>query len=263
MDAFGLKLILSMVVGSLWIALTTVFAEKYGSKFGGWVSGLPLTYMITLFFIGWTQGTQTVSAVTAINPAMIGFIAVMVLTYILFLPRGFWTAISAGLLAWGLLSYSVIATSFDSLPYSLAIYLVLAGSTYWVVEKKWRIPSAHGKQMAYTIPILAERALLGGAIIGMAVLMTRIGGPIIGGVFSTFPVTVLGTALITFRAQGPEFSAAVLKAYIPSGTSIVVYGVTAHYAFLALGIVGGTLISLLTSGACAYLSYRFIHHKMQ
>ena len=35
MDGFYLKLLLSFVVGGIWITLATVVAEKLGSKIGG------------------------------------------------------------------------------------------------------------------------------------------------------------------------------------------------------------------------------------
>jgi hypothetical protein len=53
-NIFLLKLALSFIVGSLWITMGTVLAERYGTKIGGLVAGLPSTILISFgssFFI--------------------------------------------------------------------------------------------------------------------------------------------------------------------------------------------------------------------
>ncbi len=45
-NIFILKLVLSFIVGSLWITMGTVLAEKYGTKIGGLIAGLPSTILI-------------------------------------------------------------------------------------------------------------------------------------------------------------------------------------------------------------------------
>jgi hypothetical protein len=52
--SFWLKLILSFIVGSLWVTLTTLSAERFGSKVGGLIGVLPSTVVIALLFIGFT-----------------------------------------------------------------------------------------------------------------------------------------------------------------------------------------------------------------
>ena len=50
-DIFIIKLILSFIVGVVWITCVTVFAEKFGSRVGGAVAGIPATMVTNLFFI--------------------------------------------------------------------------------------------------------------------------------------------------------------------------------------------------------------------
>ena len=45
-DIFFLKLALSFIVGGAWIALTTVLAEKFGTKLGGIFAGLPIAHPV-------------------------------------------------------------------------------------------------------------------------------------------------------------------------------------------------------------------------
>ncbi|MBN1224817.1 MAG: DUF3147 family protein, partial [Candidatus Aminicenantes bacterium] len=50
---FLIKLVLSFFVGGAWVAAATLIADKYGTKIGGIIIGLPSTLLVSLFFIGW------------------------------------------------------------------------------------------------------------------------------------------------------------------------------------------------------------------
>ena len=42
MEPFTLKLILSFIVGAIWVTGATILAEKYGTKLGGVIVGIGL-----------------------------------------------------------------------------------------------------------------------------------------------------------------------------------------------------------------------------
>ena len=58
---FWYKLLLSFLVGGCWVTLTTIIAEKFGSKIGGLLGGLPSTIVVSLLFIGLTQNAEVAS----------------------------------------------------------------------------------------------------------------------------------------------------------------------------------------------------------
>lgn len=70
MNTFLFKLILMFAVDGIWILLVTVLVEKYGTKSGGVISGIPSTTAITLFFIGWTHTPTFASQTTTLIFAM-------------------------------------------------------------------------------------------------------------------------------------------------------------------------------------------------
>lgn len=78
-DLFIVKLILSFFVGGLYTIISTVAADKFGSKIGGLISGLPSTALFGLFFIGWTQNPQASSEATTLIPASLGVSCIFVL----------------------------------------------------------------------------------------------------------------------------------------------------------------------------------------
>src|SRR5512143_2868426 len=101
MDAsFWLKLILSFFVGSLWVTLTTISAERFGSKVGGLIGGLPSTVVIALLFIGLTQSPGEAAQTTTVMPLAQGLNGLFVLTFMIFIPRGLWAGLSSAMFVW-------------------------------------------------------------------------------------------------------------------------------------------------------------------
>jgi len=108
----------------------------------------------------------------------------------------------------------------------------------------------------YTLPTLLFRASLSGAIVTLAVLMAKIGGPLIGGMFVAFPAVFLSAAIITYWAHGKEFSRAVMKVLMISGAlNVMVYAVGIRYLVVPYGILYGTLFSYIISALFAAIPY--------
>ena len=81
-EIFFLKLALSFIVGSVWISTATILAEKFGTKVGGILAGLPSTMVVALFFIGWTQTPQIAAEAATVVPIIMGIDAVFIVVYV-------------------------------------------------------------------------------------------------------------------------------------------------------------------------------------
>jgi hypothetical protein len=260
-DPFILKLGLSFIAGSLWITMGTVLAERYGTKIGGLVAGLPSTILVSLFFIAWTQSLETAVAATTVVPVVGGINCLFIIAYIYLIRVNFWLAFAGALAVWFLLSLVLVIIQFDSFPFSLTAYVCMLLFSYWVAETRLKIKSESGKKMRYTLPIILFRGIFSGLVIALAVAMTKIGGPLIGGTFAMFPAMFIGTLFITHFAHGASFSAAVMKASILGAISVVVYGTSVRYTYIPLGLLPGTLVSLALSFGCAFFIHRFLVKK--
>jgi len=155
-------------------------------------------------------------------------------------------------------SFSLVLLKFSNFSLSLAIYIVVVIVAYLIIEKGIKVKSESSRKITHTFVTLLFRGLLSGVIIASAVVIGKIGGPLLGGMFAMFPAMFLGALLITYFSHGPMFSSAVMKTALLSAVSVVVYGVLVRYTYIPLGLWGGTTVSLLVSFGTGWTIYQFV-----
>ena len=259
---FILKLILSFFIAGFWAILTTVMAEKYGTKMGGVLAGFPSTTLLALFFIGWTESTADASQAAILAPIGIGLNAFFVLIYVYFVKYKFSLALIASLIWLLLCSSFLYIIKFNNIYISVAVYFVSVLIVYLIIEKKFKIKSVTSKKINYNSSIIIFRGLLGGTIVLLAVIMNKIGGPILGGIFSAFPAMWFSTLIITYFSAGREFSAAIMKASIIGAFTSVLYAVTVHYLYQPWGLWLGTFFGIIMALLSATCVYNFVLKKL-
>jgi hypothetical protein len=239
-------------------------AEKYGTKIGGIIAGFPSTVLISLFFIGWDQTPIVASQATNIIPIVNGFNALFITAYVILLRyKNFYFSISLSLIIWFILSLSLVTMGFDNLLYSIAGFIFLWVFSYLILEKKLNIKSIKNTNFHFTYNQILFRAVFSGLVIAFTVLIARFGGPLFGGVFSTFPAVTLTTMIITYFSKGKEFSSAVLKVIMLTTINIVVYAFAVSYLYLAIGLIWGTLLSFIFSLLSSYLIFILVKYKIE
>ena len=263
-NVFLLKLLVSFVIGGVWVIAATVLADKFGSKVGGLVAGLPSTVMFGLFFLAWTQNNHAAVQATTIIPIIGGINCLFLVSYIFLIKtKKIWTSLLASLSLWGLLSFGLILLKFDNYFFSIVGYILSLILSYYLLEYVLRVQSLSGKKQKYTRSIILMRGLISGFIIAFSVYIGKVGGPILGGMFSMFPAMFISTILITYFSQGPLFSAATMKSSMLSGISIVIYSVLVRYTYTSMGILWGTLVSLVGSFLSGFVMYKFVVTKLK
>jgi hypothetical protein len=254
-NIFLLKLVLSFLIGGVWVTTATHLADKYGTKIGGIITGLPSTALVSLFFIGWTQSPLVSVEATTIIPIIGAVNALFLLVYIFLVPKNFWLALGSSFLVWGGFSFALVLLKFDDFLLSIGIYAVVAFLSFLLIEKGIRVRSERPALVRNTLRTLMFRGLFSGAIVVLAVIMGKIGGPLLGGMFAMFPAMFTGTLLISYFAHGSLFSSAMMKVALLSASSVVLYAILVRFTYIPLGLILGTLVSILVS-----FSYAFIIH---
>ena len=261
-DTFLIKLILSFLAGGAWVTLATRLADKHGTKIGGFITGLPSTALISLFFIGWTQTPGTAVEATNVIPLIGAVNALFLLVYISLVRTNFWLALASSLFLWGLLSSAVVFLKFADFYLSLVIYFLVVPISFFIIEKGIKVKSTTAAKMAFTSGTLIYRGLFSGLIVALAVVMGKAGGPLLGGMFAMFPAMFTGTLLITFFTHGPLFSSAMMKVALISAITVIFYAVLVRTTYIPLGLIWGTLVSIIVSFAAAGFLHRYIVKKI-
>ncbi|UCE41716.1 MAG: DUF3147 family protein [Candidatus Aminicenantes bacterium] len=256
-DIFILKLVLSFLIGGLWVSTATHLADKHGTKVGGIITGLPSTALISLFFIGWTQTPVVAVNATTIIPAIGSVNALFLLVYVSLVRTNFFLALGCSFLAWSGLSLFLIRMNFHDFLLSIAIYVVVVFLSFFLIEKGIKVKSERPGSAKNTLRTLIFRGLFSGTIIVLAVFMGKIGGPLLGGMFAMFPAMFTGTLLITYFSHGSLFSSAMMKVALLSASSVVLYAILVRFTYIPFGLFLGTLVSILLS-----FSYAFIIHAV-
>jgi hypothetical protein len=261
--SFWYKLGLSFIVGSAWVTVSTIAAERFGSKVGGFLGGMPSTVVVALLFIGLTQTPQAASEATTIIPFAQGLNGLFVIVYILFIRRGLAWGLSSALLVWFFLASVIVTFGLELFWFSVAGWAAFVCICYLVVEKGIAIPSHKKVQVHYSLPQITSRALFGGAVIASAVFLGKLGGPIYGGIFATFPAMFLSTLVITYRTAGAPFSRAVGKTLMVTGMiNVALYAIAVRYLYPRAGLVYGTMLALFCSLCAGCLTYLFVKSRL-
>ena len=261
---FLFQLFLTFLTGSVWIFLIVIAGKRLGSKTAGFIGGLPSTAVLSFFFIGYTQSPETASEATTIFPLVYGVTALFLVIYAWRIKKGIFIALSNGLIIWIILSTIIILLDPHNFALILFSYIIILLFAYFLLEKTLKITSFERVITNYTINQIAFRSLFGGLIIMMAVLFTRLGGPVFGGMFVAFPAMFISTLIISYKVHGVEFSRALTKPLMITGMiTIVIYAVAVKYLYTYAGLYIGTLLSIFISGISAYFTYIFLTRKLK
>lgn len=244
---------MSFLIGGAWVTIATHLADKHGTKIGGIITGLPSTALIALFFIGWTQSPVIAVDATTIIPAIGAVNALFLVVYISLVRTNFFLALGSSFLVWSGLSFFLVQMNFNNFFLSIAIYVVVVFLSFFLIEKGIKVKSERSISVKNTLRTLIFRGLFSGTIIVLAVIMGKIGGPHLGGMFAMFPAMFTGTLLITYISHGSLFSSAMMKVALLSASSVVLYAILIRYAYIPLGLFLGTLVSILISFSYAYI----------
>ena len=261
-DLLVLHLILAFVVGGAWVSSATLIAERYGSALGGLVGGLPAISIISFLFIGLNQSPETASQATVVFPLALSFTMSFLLVYATFSKRGFPVAFVSALVAWIGLSATTALLNLRNLFFSVGVFLSVTSFYFYILKVRVKLPNVGGAQLVHSLPKAAFRAVVGGSIIALAVLLSQLGGPEIGGIASSFPAIFSLTLFFSYRTRGMELSRALTKPLLVSASlTAFPYSLLVGYLYPLLGVGIGTTVALLCAVPLVALAHFLINVK--
>ncbi len=252
-SVFYLQMVLSMVVAGLWIGGVTVLSERLGSRLGGMVSNLPSTILVSLLFIGLTQGAPFAAEASVTVPLGMTISTLFLFTFIVLIPRGMIVALTGSLAVWvGLAAFSSLFQEAGRIQWTI-LYFVVAVTTWLIAEKVIHIPSVPKTIRKFSMLRVLVRALFAGLVVGGAVLAGATLNAFWTGLFTTFPAVMLSSMVILTLSAGAPFARALGKVMLLASTNIVIYGFCAGYFFPLFGLGWGTFLSFIIATLWVWL----------
>lgn len=248
-----LLILLAFLIGGIWISLATVVSERLGSKAGGMVANLPSTILVSLLFIGITQGSQF--AANAASAVPIGMIidTLFLFIFIALVEKGLLLATTISVASWFVLA--ALSLPLNDLPSWITslVYLGVSSLIFIVAEQKLGIQSLPKNNKKISNLQLITRAMFAGIVVGGAVTIGKTGNAYWSGLFSIFPAVMLSSMVILTMSAGSQFARATGKIMIITSANIVVYGWAVSIFYPALGLIWGTLFAYLLAALSVFL----------
>ena len=123
-------------------------------------------------------------------------------------------------------------------------WVLFVSASIWYASTQIKLKEVGQIKIKYTLAQLLGRALFSGVIISFGVIMSKLAGPVWGGVMSTFPALTIASFLITIRTGGLEFTRHLARNILISTTiNIVLYAMVVRFTYLSYGVFWGTLLA--------------------
>jgi hypothetical protein len=199
-------------------------------------------------FIALTQSPQAAANAAFIMPASIALLSVFLLGYIALARYGLAKAIIGALVIWFACNALLVNLHINKYSTVIVIYLGLLLSVHCLLRYV-NVKSVKPRHVHYTVNMLLIRGLFGGTVIALSVIAAKLGGPLLGGIFASFPAVTLPTLIIVHRSQGYEYTSALSKGLIQNGIiNLGIYVIVAHYVYsITNNTLLGTLIAVGSS----------------
>ncbi|MBI1969767.1 DUF3147 family protein [Candidatus Woesearchaeota archaeon] len=255
MDAFLLKVLLSFLVGGLYIAFTIWVSEKFGSKIGGIIIGLPSTVLMSLLFLAWTKNTSAAVAAIPIVPVAVAVNCLFVVAFIFFYKYGQAMALLVSLLVWFALTLPLVLWHIDNIQLSLilsAVYFLIA------VLLLHRFPHRKLERFSFAPKIFFFRTVFSGMIVALAVYLGTILNPLWGGLFGSFPAAFSSSMLLITKAHNIDFAASVARTMPYGSIGNAIFAIAFFFLVPAYGLFIGTVLAYLSSLITAVILYKSI-----
>ncbi len=247
---------MGFVAGGACVALSSALAERAGPAVGGLILGVPSTAAVSLLFLALGPGgIEAAVRATDASPAGLGLFCLFVGFYGLAARRGPAAALISGLAAW--LAGAAVLSVWPGMGFfaGLAVQAVCFLLAWQLAGHPPRPSSA--TPIAFTLPRIALRAVVGGAVVAACLALSHTAGALLGGLAAVFPAVTASSLAIVATSAGTDTARAMLRPTLVSASVVILgYTVAVRFGYPLLGVAVGTLAALAVAGLLAAL----VHH---
>jgi hypothetical protein len=256
---FILNLALAFLIGGFWVAGTTLAADRFGSRIGGFIAALPSTVVVALFFIGWGQGLDAAVRAATVVPLSFANTGLFLLWFTILGRRAFGRGLGIGLGLWLAFSTAIVLVRPSRLGPSVAVYLLVAAVS-WLAFHKLDVTCAPDcVHRHHSAAATVSRGVIGGLLVAATVALSKLAGPLFGGISAAFPAVFLTSLFFGYREHGLAFSRAMAVAMWRIGiVTIPAFALAALALFPTWGLVGGTAAGFGISVAAALVDLELL-----
>lgn len=227
---------------------------------GGFIAGLPSTLAVALVFIGWNQSVAQVVQVTTTLPLSYGVTCAFPIFYAVIISGGIAKRLSLSVLLW--LGVSTLVTFLNPRNFFLSIAgaVVICLITYFGITRRLKVQTTSSIRNQHTRLELLVRACLGGLVVLSAVVVSEIGGPLLGSVFSAFPAVFSSSLVLASKRSGLEHVRSMAMAMmVTASMSVLPYIIAARYLFPEFGFIWGAIASYGVALVGAMIAFVILH----
>ena len=256
----GQTAILAAVMAGLVATTVTVLIEKYGGILGGILGTIPTTIIPAAIGMGTEGGDDSLILSLAIVPAGMLINAIFLSTWAI-LPNKLpikWSSNKrllitsiCSLIVWtvtGVMAIQVVDIAIEKnySAYQIAVtgFLlvgILGAFMCWNLK-----PAPKGKNKVSKI-ILISRGIVAATAIGIAVIISGLGMPLLAGLASVFPAIFLTSMVALWIAQGPSVPLGAAGPMMMGGASVAAYSIIAMWSMIEYGLAIGSIIAWIGS----------------
>ena len=256
----GQTVLLAALMAGVVATTVTVLIEKYGGVLGGILGTIPTTIIPASIGMASEGGNEALIVSLAIVPAGMLINAIFLSVWALLpdkLPKT-WSQNSSliftsiiSLIIWaivGLFTISIIdrAIGNNYSPEEISIVGLVLVATIGIVMC-WNLKPAPKGKNSVSKKILAARGIVAAMAIGVAVLISSLGMPLLAGLASVFPAIFLTSMIALWLAQGPSVPLGAAGPMMMGGASVAMYSIIAMWSLIEYGLFIGSIIAWIGS----------------
>ena len=266
-------IILSALFAGFVAILVTVAIEKWGGIIGGVLGTLPTTIVPAAMGMYIEAGSEDLATSMSLIPFWMLLNALFVATWVVY-PRmkegvtlgqmifaslGFWIVLAVLMT----ISLSEALNHFSERSVGIAGLVCLVGLGLWMTWIPIQAPKGRNPVTKF---VLMMRGLAAATAIGIAVLFSGMGMPLVAGLAAVFPAIFLTTMVALWIAQGSDVPTGAAGPMMLGGSSVAMYSLIASWALPEYGILIGTLIcwfsAVISTSIPAYSYLRWRQSKL-